>query len=69
MKESLVDYMKLVGDTGRHVSVRYDPLRKEKSFTVIVDSYRLCDTDDPLQSLRDWLLGYLCDDDRQSATR
>ena len=44
--------MRELGKSGHHVTVRYDPLREQKPFTVVIDTYRLGDTEEPEKLLR-----------------
>jgi len=43
--------MQKLGEKGYHVMVRVDPERKCHKFTMVVNSARVCDTDNPLKSL------------------
>ena len=39
--------MAALGEKGHHVMVRFDPLRPDHNFTVVIDSQRIGDTDSP----------------------
>lgn len=54
-KFTLVDLMRKLGEEGDPVMVRYDALRPRRNFTVTLHTTRVADTDDPLQSLCDYL--------------
>lgn len=53
----LYDLMKMIGEEGYHIFVRYDPLRKDCNFSVVLDGLRLGDTDSPATLLGDWWEG------------
>jgi hypothetical protein len=36
---------------GQHIMIRFDPLRTQDCWTVVIDGIRLCDTDKPFTRL------------------
>jgi len=54
--------MKLIGNNGHFVLVRYDHIRDKYKFTVVIDNERLGDTDEPLELLKKYADEYLPDE-------
>lgn len=48
--------MRKLGEQNIDISIRYDSLRDERNFTLIGPCERICDTDNPLQALCQWLM-------------
>lgn len=53
--DKLAALMRSVGQSGSHVFVRYDPVRDDKNFTVMIDSTRVGDGNDPAEIIRQYL--------------
>ena len=51
MTDKLLEIMEKYGKKGHSVIVRYDPFRERANWTVIVDSERLGDTNNPVELL------------------
>lgn len=54
---SMRDLMARLGSLGYHTMIRLDPQRDRHSFTVCLNEQRICDTDEPLESLCEYLRG------------
>ena len=53
--DNLTVLMRSVGQSGSHVLVRYDPERDDKRFTILIDSTRVGDGNDPAEIIRQYL--------------
>lgn len=51
----LLGLMQHIGKMGKHISIMYDPERKEKNFTIVINGERLCDCDYPNIELLEYL--------------
>lgn len=51
LKPTLEAEMKRVAELGHSVWIRYDRFREHHYFTLLLDTERLCDTDDPVGAL------------------
>lgn len=55
-KFGIVDLMRKLGERNIDISMRYDSSRDKYNFTLIGLRERICDTDNPLEALCQWLM-------------
>jgi hypothetical protein len=55
----MIELMQVLGESGHHVMVRYDPLRETNNFTVVIDNLRIGDTDNPKELLENYMLSII----------
>lgn len=48
--------MRKLGERNIDIHVRYDSERDKRNFTLIGPQGRICDTDEPLQALCQWMI-------------
>lgn len=51
---NLEQLMQRLGEKNVHLLIRFDPERDNNKFTIIVNSIRLCDCDNPTKKLQDY---------------
>jgi hypothetical protein len=55
----IVGLMRKLGERNVNVCIRYDSMRSENNFTLIGPQGRICDTDEPLRALCQWVMDEL----------
>ncbi len=56
---TIIDLMRKLGERNVNVCIRYDSMRSENNFTLIGPQGRICDTDEPLRALCQWIMDEL----------